>query len=169
MYVCVYIIYIYKQCLFSTMFVTLTAQKLRNKIIFAFVFFGTKLTGYYIRETINNTIVLFKFYIGCYKFCSYFLSKQFESSMLTQLKLRVRQALIRVWKEMQILFKKLVHKGHSVKNYNCPIFLTFKNFLEHFSTGGTFWPVNTCNVISLKNLCMSLGHCCQGRNVSITK
>ena len=76
----------------------------RNKIVFSF-FFGRKLKGDRIREIINIT-VLFRFYIGYYKFCSYFLSKQFEVSMFIQLKLRVSQALIRVWKEMQIPLKK---------------------------------------------------------------
>ena len=76
----------------------------RNKIVFSF-FFGRKLKGDRIREIINIT-VLFRFYIGYYKSCSYFLSKQFEVSMFIQLKLRVSQALIRVWKEMQIPLKK---------------------------------------------------------------
>lgn len=98
---------IYKQTnlgLFSTMFVIFIAHKLRNKIIFFFFFFGRKLTSFCIRETTSNIILLFRFHIGCYKSC--FLSQQFESSMFIQLKLGVSQALICVWKEMQILFKK---------------------------------------------------------------
>lgn len=65
-----------------------------NKINFFSSHFLWKETHRWMHKGNNQYTVLFGFYIGSCKFWSYFLSKQIESSVFTQLTLRVRPSSV---------------------------------------------------------------------------